>query len=172
MSRDSLGLFSCRCSQDHLRQQLLQPPHLGREWVVNAFPLSRAAAIYNVVQYAASATGDERQLERFRRPERLNDLLCYRRRRVSRSSRSGSAEGVERGRSFAEANCARCHAIGPTGKSPIAKAPPFRTLRNRYPVEDIVEALAEGTAHSQMLQLELSAVQIDDLIAYLKSLER
>jgi len=79
---------------------------------------------------------------------------------------------VERGRSFAEANCARCHAIGPTGNSSVAKAPPFRTLHNRYPVEDIVEALAEGTAHSQMLQLQLSAVQIDDLIAYLKSLER
>jgi cytochrome c len=81
---------------------------------------------------------------------------------------------LERGRVFAETNCARCHAIGPTGDSPVAKAPPFRTLHNRYPVENLEEALAEGirTVHLEMPQFELDSDQIDDLIAYLKFLER
>jgi cytochrome c len=80
---------------------------------------------------------------------------------------------VERGRAFAQANCARCHAIGPVGYSPLPKAPPFRTLHRRYPVENLVEALAEGirTAHPAMPEFELDQRQIDDLIAYLKSLE-
>jgi cytochrome c len=56
---------------------------------------------------------------------------------------------LERGRVFAETNCARCHAIGPTGDSPVAKAPPFRTLHNRYPVENLEEALAEGIRTDQ-----------------------
>src|SRR5579872_3057321 len=81
---------------------------------------------------------------------------------------------VQRGHAFALANCARCHAIGPVGDSPLPKAPPFRALHQRYPVENLVEALAEGirTAHSAMPEFELDQRQIGDLIAYLKSLER
>jgi cytochrome c len=81
---------------------------------------------------------------------------------------------VQQGRAFAQTNCARCHAIGPVGDSPLAKAPPFRTLHQRYPVEQLAEALAEGirTAHPAMPEFELDQRQIGDLIAYLKSLER
>jgi mono/diheme cytochrome c family protein len=80
---------------------------------------------------------------------------------------------IERGRTFAQTNCARCHAIDPIGESPLPKAPPFRTLHLRYPVEDLVEALAEGirTAHPAMPEFQLDGAQIADLIAYLKSLE-
>jgi cytochrome c len=76
---------------------------------------------------------------------------------------------VQRGQAFADANCARCHAIGPVGDSPLPKAPPFRT--QRYPVEQLAEALAEGirTAHPAMPKFELDEHQIGDLIAYLKS---
>ena len=82
---------------------------------------------------------------------------------------------IERGRAFAEQNCGSCHAIGSSGESPLAKAPPFRTLHDRYPVENLTESLAEGirTGHPAMPQFdELDTEQIDDLIAYLKSLER
>jgi cytochrome c len=80
----------------------------------------------------------------------------------------------ERGRVFAETNCARCHAIGTTGESPLVKAPAFRTLHKRYPVENLEEALAEGirTAHPEMPQFEMDPDQINDLLAYLKFLER
>jgi cytochrome c len=78
---------------------------------------------------------------------------------------------VERGRALAQANCARCHAIGAAGESPLAKAPPFRTLHRRYPVENLAEALAEGirVAHP-MPEFRLEPGRIDDLIAYLRSL--
>ena len=81
---------------------------------------------------------------------------------------------VQRGRTFAQANCARCHAVGPAGESPLPKAPPFRVIHQRYPVENLAEALAEGirTAHPAMPEFELDQRQIGDLIAYLKSLER
>jgi cytochrome c len=81
---------------------------------------------------------------------------------------------IERGRVFAERNCASCHATGSVGESPLPKAPPFRSLHRRYPVDDLVEALAEGirTAHRAMPEFELDQAQIDGLMAYLKSLER
>jgi cytochrome c len=52
-------------------------------------------------------------------------------------------------------------------------APPFRELHNRYPVETLEESLAEGivTGHADMPQFQLSPDQIDDLIAFLKTLE-
>jgi cytochrome c len=81
---------------------------------------------------------------------------------------------IQRGRAFAQANCARCHAIGPSGESPLPKAPPFRTLHERYPVEDLMESFAEGirTGHPAMPEFVLNEYQIRDLISYLKSLER
>lgn len=81
---------------------------------------------------------------------------------------------VQQGQAFAQANCARCHAIGPVGDSPLPKALPFRALHQRYPVENLVEVLAEGirTAHPAMPEFQLEQRQIDDLIVYLKSLER
>lgn len=92
----------------------------------------------------------------------------------------GAAAGAQedprlhRGRQFAEANCGLCHAVGRFGDSPLAIAPPFRTLHLRYPVEDLEEALAEGvvTGHPTMPQVQLDAAQIADFLAYLKSLER
>jgi cytochrome c len=79
---------------------------------------------------------------------------------------------AERGRAFAQIACSRCHAIGPTGDSPLAEAPPFRVLHQRYPVEDIEESLAEGikTGHP-MPEFQLDSAEIQDLLAYLKSLE-
>jgi len=82
---------------------------------------------------------------------------------------------VAHGRAFAEQNCGRCHALGTSGESPNPKAPPFRALHERYPVETLSEALAEGirTGHKEMPQFDaLDTAQIDDLIAYLKSLEK
>ena len=79
----------------------------------------------------------------------------------------------QRGKEFAQANCAQCHSIERSGSSPRNPAPPFRELHNRYPVETLEEALAEGivTGHADMPEFELSPDQIDDLIAFLKTLE-
>ena len=78
-----------------------------------------------------------------------------------------------RGKAFAQANCARCHAIDRVSKSPIAIAPPLRTLHRRYTIDSLGEALAEGisTGHGDMPVFELSPEQIHDLLSYLKTLE-
>jgi cytochrome c len=83
------------------------------------------------------------------------------------------AEGVQRGREFARANCARCHSIERAGDSPLKTAPPFRTLHQRYPVEYLEESLAEGmvTGHSDMPEFRLEPDQIAEFIDFLKSLE-
>jgi cytochrome c len=80
---------------------------------------------------------------------------------------------AQRGLTFAQANCSMCHAVGPTGTSPLPIAPPFRTLHESYQVEMLAEAFAEGivTGHPTMPQFQLDVAQIADLIAYLKSLE-
>jgi len=79
----------------------------------------------------------------------------------------------QRGKAFARANCARCHAIDRASKSPLEIAPPLRNLHRRYPVNSLGEALAEGiyTGHADMPAFELNPDQIHDLLSYLKTLE-
>ena len=78
----------------------------------------------------------------------------------------------QRGLTFAEANCALCHAVGRFGNSPLPIAPPFRTLHERYDLDKLAEPLATGTVtgHPSMPQFHLDAAEIADLIAYLRSL--
>ena len=79
----------------------------------------------------------------------------------------------QRGKAYARLHCARCHAIERTGESPLSPAPPFRTLHQRYPIETLGEALAEGiiTGHPAMPEFRLDPDEIHDLLSYLKTLE-
>jgi cytochrome c len=79
---------------------------------------------------------------------------------------------IVNGRAFAEENCARCHAVGPTGDSPLEAAPPFRRFQTMWPLESLEEALGEGivVGHPDMPAFELESFEIDALIAYLGSL--
>lgn len=81
-------------------------------------------------------------------------------------------DSVARGLAFVVDNCARCHSVGVDGESPVAEAPPFRTLEARYPLEALEEALAEGivTGHADMPQFALEPDQIADVLGYLRSL--
>ena len=85
----------------------------------------------------------------------------------------GQSPKVQRGQQFASANCARCHSVDKVTPSPLPIAPPFRTLHERYPVENLEEPLAEGivTGHPNMPEFRLAPDQISDFIAFLKSLE-
>lgn len=87
---------------------------------------------------------------------------------------SAFAQATARGRALAEAQCGGCHAVGRAGASRVVAAPAFRDLHRRYPVEDLAEALAEGitTGHPGMPEFRLDPAEIDDLIAYLRTLER
>lgn len=81
---------------------------------------------------------------------------------------------AQRGQTFVQANCSKCHSVGRVGESPLSVAPPFRTLHLRYPVESLEESLGEGivTGHPTMPQFRLDPGQVRDVIGYLKSLER
>ena len=83
----------------------------------------------------------------------------------------------ERGRALVEARCSSCHAVGLKGDSPYPPAPPLRTLNDKYDVEGLAEAFAEGIlvghkGEKQMPEFVFPPEEIDDLIAYLKSLKR
>ena len=86
---------------------------------------------------------------------------------------SATAADAGRGYALARANCAVCHAVEKNGASPNNEAPPFRVLHQRYPVESLEEALAEGivTGHSDMPEFKLEPDEIGDFIAYLRTLE-
>jgi len=92
---------------------------------------------------------------------------------LSAEVEGASASSAERGLVFAKTNCSICHAVGRYDESPLAIAPPLRTLHENYPVEDLEESFAEGivTGHPSMPQFQLDGAQINDLIAYLKTLE-
>ncbi len=78
------------------------------------------------------------------------------------------------GQRLAQEWCAKCHATGRYGDSPLQIAPPFRDLHQRYNVEDLAESLAEGimVGHPTMPNFRFDPDQIQNLIAYLKTLER
>ena len=85
----------------------------------------------------------------------------------------GAASSAQQGKRLALTYCARCHAIDKVSPSPLKIAPPFRTLHERYPVETLQEALAEGiiTGHPTMPEFSFDADQVGDFIAFLKTLE-
>jgi mono/diheme cytochrome c family protein len=81
---------------------------------------------------------------------------------------------AQRGLVIARTHCARCHSIDKVTESPLKIAPPFRTLHKKYKVESLEEALAEGlsTGHPTMPEFRFAADQVNDFIAYLKTLEQ
>jgi len=80
------------------------------------------------------------------------------------------SELESRGYSIVSEKCASCHAIARSDISPYPKAPPFRFLSRRYPVDSLAEAFAEGivVGHVDMPQFKFRPDEIDALIAYLK----
>ena len=89
-------------------------------------------------------------------------------------AQSGLEPAAQRGLMIAKTHCARCHSIDRVSPSPLAIAPPFRTLHKKYPVENLEEAMAEGisTGHPTMPEFRFDADQIANFIAFLRSLER
>ncbi len=85
-----------------------------------------------------------------------------------------SAQDVRNGRAIARENCARCHAVGPAGRSRNPNATAFRLIPQRYPVEALEEAFGEGISgsHKGMPDFQFDPAEIDDLLAYIRSLGR
>jgi len=80
---------------------------------------------------------------------------------------------AQRGLTFVRVHCAQCHAIDKVSESPLAIAPPFRTLHQRFPIESLRRRFAEGimTTHPTMRQFRLDADQISDVLAFIQTLQ-
>lgn len=89
------------------------------------------------------------------------------------AAQAAPPEAVARGHDLVRRNCGVCHAIGTKDASPNRLAPPFRTLHERYPIDDLAEALAEGilTGHPQMPEFSFPPEEVNAIIEYLKSIQ-
>jgi len=89
------------------------------------------------------------------------------------SQAHAQATSEARGHALVLRNCAMCHAVETVGDSPNPQAPPFRRLHERYAVEDLGDAIAEGirVGHPQMPEFRFGAHEIIDIIAYVKSIQ-
>lgn len=82
-------------------------------------------------------------------------------------------EIIRQGQALLATHCSRCHAIGLTGDSPDRQAPAFRDLGDKYPVEWLAEALAEGlsTGHPDMPEFVFEPGEINAILAYLRAIQ-
>ncbi|MGI8526993.1 MAG: c-type cytochrome [Pseudolabrys sp.] len=80
---------------------------------------------------------------------------------------------LQRGEALLTRDCAKCHAVGPTGASPRSDAPVFRSLGTRYPIEQLEETLGEGTisGHPDMPEFEFDATDVSAIIVFLNAIQ-
>lgn len=93
--------------------------------------------------------------------------------RVALAAPAEDEQALKRGEQLLQRECSRCHAVGKTGDSPRREAPPFRTLGERYPIEQLEESLGEGimSGHPDMPELSFDADDVGAIIAYLNSIQ-
>jgi mono/diheme cytochrome c family protein len=84
-----------------------------------------------------------------------------------------SGAEVGRGEALLTEKCAGCHAVGRSGVSPHATAPAFRRLSQRYKIEALEEALAEGlsSGHPDMPEFAFETDDVAAIIAYLNAIQ-
>ena len=82
-------------------------------------------------------------------------------------------EQIMHGKQLVEANCSKCHGVSLKDKSTHEKAPVFRSLAKRYPIEALEEAFAEGiyTGHPDMPEFAATPEQVAAIVAYISSIQ-
>jgi mono/diheme cytochrome c family protein len=83
------------------------------------------------------------------------------------------AAQLKRGQAVVTRSCGACHAVGRSDASRHREAPALRTLGQRYPIESLEEALAEGivSGHPDMPELKFEPSDVGAIVAYLKSIQ-
>jgi mono/diheme cytochrome c family protein len=78
-----------------------------------------------------------------------------------------------RGRAILKDNCGRCHAIGKTGASPMAAAPPFRTLGSSFELDAFAADLQRGilAGHPDMPEFRFGDDDARAVVAYLRTIQ-
>ena len=78
------------------------------------------------------------------------------------------------GRAVVKEFCARCHAIGRTGKSPHESAPPFRILGRSFDLDQLPQRLERGisSGHPDMPEFKFSEDDALAVRAYLRTIQQ
>ncbi|WP_291862990.1 cytochrome c [Bradyrhizobium sp.] len=78
------------------------------------------------------------------------------------------------GKALLEAQCARCHATGRTGRSPLSEAPPFRTFGEKLYDTDFEQRLQDGltTIHPGMPTFRFGREDAEAAVNYLKAIQQ
>ena len=87
---------------------------------------------------------------------------------------SANAQSPEtRGEDVLSRHCAMCHAIDRNGTSPDPKAPRFRTLQQRVPLESLELLLGNGllSGHPQMPAFLFQQQDVSAIMRYLRSIQ-
>jgi mono/diheme cytochrome c family protein len=83
--------------------------------------------------------------------------------------------GSRKGKALLEMMCARCHAVGKSGRSAHVDAPPFRTLGDDKLYDtDFVQRLQDGlsTMHPDMPTFHFSREDAEEAVDYLRSIQQ
>lgn len=95
---------------------------------------------------------------------------------ISAKPVTAKQQSIKRGENLAAKLCSKCHSITTKGVSKHGKAPPFRSLSKKYPLEHLEEALAEGivVGHdvTDMPTFALTPDQIQDFLNFVKSISK
>ncbi len=87
---------------------------------------------------------------------------------------AAAAQGPsERGRMLLNGNCARCHAIGKTGRSPHEAAPPFRILGRSFNLDHFALDLQRGLmpGHPDMPAFKFDKEDARAVAVYLRDIQ-
>ncbi|MGZ3403157.1 MAG: c-type cytochrome [Phenylobacterium sp.] len=92
---------------------------------------------------------------------------------VTATAASAQTDMTARGRLLVQRHCATCHAVTRQGDSPNAAAPRFRELNQRYRIDELGEALAEGilTGHPAMPEFAFPPKDVKAILIYLRSIQ-
>ena len=103
----------------------------------------------------------------------LGSLLSFASPPASAQSPAAPSPAAQRGLTFVRVHSSQCHSIDKVSDCPLAVAPPFRTLHQKFPIESLRPRLAEGimASHPTMPQFRLDADQISDVLAYIETLQ-
>ncbi len=87
--------------------------------------------------------------------------------------RPAASASIDRGRFFVLRSCAGCHAVGPLGSSPNGSAPSFGAVRLRFNALSLEMHLKDisRNGHVEMPPIYMSGDEIQDIIAYIQTVE-
>lgn len=93
---------------------------------------------------------------------------------MSTSFPTYAQDPVRKGGTLVQEFCARCHAVGPTGRSPHASAPPFRMLGRSFDLDQFPRLLERGisSGHPDMPEFKFSEDDARAVRAYLRTIQQ